>query len=191
MTTSEEVITLSQQVARPHFEGLETAFLQLSFAMKVWHYIQEHPLPPEEFDISLTIQEDNGSRYVMPSGEFNDASQVEVAAGNNIAICFGVTAITLWEAIREHSGLESHALDPSASEREMLAGLSFAIRCCFAHGTVRPVWKLASKYRIEFSLGNRRVDLRSADGSPFDYSQLGGVDGLRILRNDAGALGLV
>lgn len=182
---------MSQQVARPHFEGLETAFLQLSFAMKLWHYIQEHPLPPDEFDISLTIQEDNGSLYVMHSGEFNDAHQIEIAAGNNIAICFGVAAITLWEAIREYSGLESHALDPSASEREMLAGLSFAIRSCFAHGTARPVWKLASKYRIEYRLGNRLVDLRSADGSPFDYTQLGGVDGLKILRSRARALCLI
>ena len=65
---------LSQQVARPHFDGLETAFLQLSFAMKLWHYIQEHPLSPNEFDISLTIQEDNGSSYVMHRAKYGVGS---------------------------------------------------------------------------------------------------------------------
>ena len=182
---------MAQQVINPHFKGLETAFLQLSFAIKLWHYMQEHPLDPEVFDISLTIQEDIGSLYVMPNGEFNDTSQLEIAAANNIAICFGTAAITLWEAIREHSGLESQSLNPSACQREMLAGLSYAIRCCFAHGTVRPVWKLAPKYRIEYQLGNRMVDLRHADGSPFDYAHLGGLDGLRILLDQVEAMGLI
>jgi hypothetical protein len=127
----------------------------------------------------------------MPDGEFAQDYQLEIAAGNNISICFGIAAITLWEAIREHSGLESQKLDPSSSKREMLAGLSFVIRCCFAHGTVQPVWKLAQKYRIQYQLGNRPVDLHNVDGFPFNYAQLGGIDGLRILWREAEAIGLV
>ena len=182
---------MNQQIARPHFHGLNTAFLQLSFAMKLWHYVLEHSLHRETFDISLTIEEENGSRYVMNDGEFTTDDDLVHAAGNNIGICFGIAAITLWEAIREHSGLESKSLNPSASDREMLAGLAFAVRCCFAHGTVMPKWRLAPKYQIEYRLGGRDIDLRHADGTPFDYAQLGGVDSLRMMWQQAQTLSLL
>lgn len=182
---------MTQQIARPHFAGLDTAFLQLSFAMKLWHYVLEHSLPREKFDISLTIQEDNGSLYVMNDGEFKTDDDIAHAAGNNIAICFGVAAITLWEAMREHSGLDSKSLNPSASDRDMLAGLAYAVRCCFAHGTAMPKWQLTPKYRVEYRLGGRRIDLRNADGTPFDYAHVGGVDSLRLMRQQAKALSLL
>jgi hypothetical protein len=103
---------VTQRIPRPHFDGLDTAFLQLSFAMKLWHYVREGSLPREKFDISLTIQEDNGSLYVMNHGEFKTDDDIAHAAGNHIGICFGVAAITLWEAISECSGLMPGDLSP-------------------------------------------------------------------------------
>ena len=177
------------ELPQPHLQGLDDAFLQFSFAIKIWSYIRRKQLPSDVFDISLTIQEGPASLYTLKHAEFQDASRIELAAGNNVAICFGAVAITLWEAIREWTGVEGKDLKPS--KEQMLAALSYCIRCCFAHGTVMPTWKLDPKYRLEYKLGNRVVDLRSADGQPFEYSQIGGPDGLRILRAEAKASGLL
>lgn len=176
---------------QPHFDGLDTAFLQLAYALKLWHYLLEHPLPREQFDIALTIQEDSGSLYVMSHDQFKTDDDVTLASGNNIAICFGATAITLWEAIREHSGLESQALQPVSSDEHRVAALAYAIRCCFAHGTTLPRWELTPKYQIEYRLGGRRIDLRSRNGTAFTYDDIGGIDCLKLIRSHATRLKLL
>jgi hypothetical protein len=175
----------------PHHEALETAFLQLSFAMKIWHFVRSGGLQRESFDIALTAVDDAGVPYVTLEGEFQSDDDLILASENNVSICFAAAAITLWEAIREHSGLECKTLSPSAYERDSIAGLAFAIRCCFAHGTAAPRWKLTPKYRLRFELPGLSVDLTSADGQPFDYSYLGGPDGLRVLRRAAASASLV
>ena len=180
-----------QPTARPHHEALETAFLQLSFAMKVWHFVRSGGVPRESFDIALTAVDEAGVRYVMLEGEFESDDDMILASENNVSICFAAAALTLWEAIREHSDLESSTLSPSTSEREKIAGLAFAIRCCFAHAIAAPRWKLTPKYRLRYELPGLSVDLTSAHDQPFDYSYLGGPDGLRVLRRLAVSAGLV
>ena len=165
--------------------------MQLSFAMSLWHFVRSGRLPREAFDIELTAVDDAGVPYVMREGEFQSDDDLVLAAENNISICFGVAAITLWEAIREHSGLESKQLRPSASDSERLASLVFAIRCCFAHGTAAPRWELTPKNQLRYEFGGLVVDLTSAHGLPFDYSYIGGPDGLRRLRRLAESAGLV
>jgi hypothetical protein len=127
----------------------------------------------------------------MHQGEFHSDGDLILAAENNISICFGAAAITLWEAIREHSGLESKQLMPAASERDRIAGLAFAIRCCFAHGAAAPSWEFTEKYRLRYEFPGFVVDLTSKQGLPFDYSHLGGPGGLRQLRYLAESAGLV
>jgi hypothetical protein len=176
---------------RLHHQALESAFLQLSFAMKVWHFVRDGGLQRETFDIALTAIDDRGVPYVMLEGEFHSDDDLVLAAENNISICFGAAAITLWEAIREHSGLETKKLTPTNSDREKIAGLAFAIRCCFAHGTAAPRWELTEKYRLRYEFPGLVVDLTSRQGLPFDYSDLGGPDGLRQLQRLAASAGLV
>lgn len=188
VTTEPEVM---HTPARPHHDAVETAFLQLSFAMKIWHFVRSGGLPRESFDIALTAVDDAGVPYVMLEGEFQSDNDLILASENNISISFASAAITLWEAIREHSGLESRMLSPSTSERESIAGLAFVIRCCFAHGTAAPRWDLAPKYRLRYDLAGLSVDLTSAHGQPFDYSYLGGPDGLRVLMRAATSAGLL
>lgn len=159
--------------------------------MKIWHFVRSGGVHRESFDIALTAVDDAGVPYVMLKGEFQSDDDVILASENNISICFASAAITLWEAIREHSGLESRTLSPSASEREKIAGLAYAIRCCFAHGTAAPRWDLAQKYQLRYEFPGFSVDLTSANGHPFDYSYLGGPDGLRVLRRVARSAGLV
>jgi hypothetical protein len=65
------------------------------------------------------------------------------------------------------------------------------MRCCFAHGTVLPRWQITEKYRVEYQIGGRRIDLRNVDGTTFDYAQVGGVDVLRGMRKQAEVLRLL
>ena len=170
----------------PHLDHIDTAFLQLSFAIKLWHFLEEHPIEKDNFDIALTI-EDPSNRICLPHNEFKTYHDIQLAAERNISICFGVAAITLWEAIREHSGLSSGKLDPVNSRSENLAALSYMIRCCFAHGTACPVWSIRDdKYKTVYKVGNKTVDLsKIADKQPFDYLSIGGLETLWHLKAEA------
>lgn len=160
--------------------------------MKLWHFLDAHPIEKENFDISLTI-EAHGGRVCLVHNEFETYEALQVAAENNISICFGAAAITLWEAIREHSGLSSGKLDPEKSRSENLAALSYMIRCCFAHGAASPVWSIrANKYKTAYRVGNKTVDLsKIADKQPFDYPSIGGYETLWDLKVEARAEGLL
>lgn len=176
----------------PHLDHIDTAFLQLSFSIKLWHFLDQHPISKGDFDIALTI-EDPGNRVCLAHNEFNTYQDLQVAAENNISICFGATAITLWEAIREKTRFTSGKLNPLNGHKERLAALSYMIRCCFAHGTATPVWSIRDKkYKTSYQVGNKSVDLSLiTDGQPFDYSSIGGYETLWLLRADAQAGGLL
>lgn len=177
-------------MTRPHFSGLDTAFLQLSFSIKLWHYLDSHLFDKELFDIALTI-EDQTSRICLPHGEFNTLHEIHLAAENNISICFAAAAITLWEAISEKTGYSNSTINPTRTTEEMLAGLSYMIRCCFAHGTVAPRWKISDKYKIIYRVSNKAIDLTSVDGQVFDYAAIGGYETLWLLKAEAASKGML
>jgi hypothetical protein len=175
---------------QPHFQGLETAFLQLSFAFKLWHYFDTNRFDKESFDIPLTVQ-DEASLICFPHNEFASYDDLLLATEINISICFGAAAITLWEALRERNGYITSRMDPGRSTDEMLASLSYILRCCFAHGTSVPRWRINERYRVIYKVGNKRIDLRNVDGLPFEYSAIGGCETLWLLRVDAQARGML
>ena len=165
---------------------VETAFVQLSFAIKIWHFLDVHPIEKEAFDIALTV-EDEGSRVCLPHNEFASYDAIRVASEHNISICFGVAANTLWEAMREKRNLESGQLDPDADKASNIASLTYMIRCCFAHGPAAPVWQIQrEKYKTQYRVGNKLIDLSGiADGTPFDYALIGGYETLWFLKAEA------
>jgi hypothetical protein len=171
-----------------HVEQIDTAFLQLSFAMKLMQFLDDHPIDKDDFDISLTF-EDAGNRVCLSHNEFETYEHLQLAAENNFLICFGAAAITLWEAIREHGGLESKNLNPENSRKEKLAAFSYMVRCCFAHGMARPVWSIHDdKYRTVYQIGNKNIDLsKIAEDQPFDYASIGGFETLWFLKDEARA----
>lgn len=180
----------------PHVDHIDTAFLQLSFAFKIERFLADSVTDKEafkeNFDIPLTV-EDGESRIVFPHNEFSNYQTLQIAAQNNISICFGVAAITLWEAIREHTGFSNEKLSPEKCARENLASLSYMIRCCFAHGTARPVWSIhRNKYKTKYYVGNKTIDLSLiAKGQTFAYTLIGGYETLWFLRDEARARGLL
>jgi hypothetical protein len=171
---------------QPHFEGLETAFLQLSFAIKLCHYLNMNRFDKKLFDMPLTVEYEAG-RLCLAHNEFATFDDLLLAAENNISICFGAAAITLWEALKERNGYATSRMDPIRSPDEMLASLSYMLRCCFAHGTAAPRWQINEKYRVVYKVGNKSIDLRGVDGLPFAYTAIDGCETLWLLRADAQA----
>lgn len=171
-----------------HGPYLEGAFLQLAFAIKLWHYTEEGHLEKSIFEIDLTI-EDPGQRVVLVSNQFNTSDDLCHAAANNISICFGVAATTLSKCIEEKRGKQ---WPPRLSTVEdKIAGLSYMIRCCFAHGPAVPVWEMNPRFRVKYEIYNLSVDLTHRNRTRFDYSHIGGYETLWKLKAWAEDLGLV
>jgi len=179
-------------MSNSNYDRIDTAFLQLSFAIKLWHFLEEHPISRNEFDIDLTIT-DPGNCVSLPANEFETYQDVQLAAENNISICFGTASISLWEAIRERKNILPSKLNPCNNPIDELAALSYMIRCCFAHGPATPVWSIKNnKYKIKYRVGNKYIDLSSVkDNQPFDYSSIGGYETLWLLKDEAQAKGLL
>ncbi len=171
---------------QPNLEIIDSAFLQLSFALKLWHFLDVHPIEKEIFDGNLTI-EDEGSRIALPHNEFPNYGAVKVASENNFSICFGAVANTLWEAISERYALSSRQLDPEADRIQNLASLAYMIRCCFAHRPASPVWRIQNrKYKTTYRVGNKVIGLSNVeDGTPFEYSSIQGYETLWLLKAEA------
>jgi hypothetical protein len=133
--------------------------------------------------------------------EFHSFSDLICVVENMVGVSFGVAAITLWEAVRETTGFhqrDSAPKKPHKTEeseelkKNRLAGLCYMIRCCFAHGTALPVWRIENeKYKTIYQIGNKEIDLRKIDKEPFDYSHIGGMETLRFLRDECLKLGML
>lgn len=175
---------------QPHFQRLETAFLQLSFALKLWNYFGTNKFDKEEFDISLTVKY-KGGLVCLRHNEFPTFNNLLVATENNISICFGAAANTLWEALKERNCYTTSTIDPSHSPEERLASLSYMLRCCFAHGAAAPRWQMTKKYRVIYKVGNKCIDLRSVNGLPFEYADICGCETLWGLKAEAESLGML
>lgn len=171
---------------KQHCEYVETAFLQLSFAIKVLTFLEQYPIKKDLFDININII-DEKNMVNLKANEFNAYEDMLLAAGNNISITFGAVAITLWEAIREESYIEPKNLKPSENARQQIAALIYMIRCCFAHGSAAPKWSImANKYKTIYRIKNKLIDLTSMeDGTIFSYESIGGYETLWLLKDEA------
>lgn len=177
---------MPNQVNQPNLEIIDTAFLQLSFALKLWHFLDVHPIEKESFDIALTV-EDEGSLVVLQHDEFPTYDAIKVASETNVSICFGAVANTLWEAISEKYAFSSRQLNPEADRTQNLASLAYMIRCCFAHRPASPVWCIQDrKYRTTYRVGNKVIDLSNIkNGTPFEYASIHGYETLWMLKAEA------
>jgi len=162
---------------------LHTAVKQFEFSLKLWHYLQEHPINLEEFDISLTVEE-GASRIVMSEGTFSNYDELVVASENVTSMCFGSIAIVLWKTI-EHVGYKL----PSVIEldKDDVACLIYMIRCAFAHDMARPRWNIKKeKYRKVYRIGNHAISLTNKNGKIFSYQDIGGPEMMLLLVDLAG-----
>jgi hypothetical protein len=168
-------------------EQIEIAFLQLSFALKLWHYVEEGHLSKEKFDISITF-EDGSSIVPLVHNEFDNYSELINASYNNVLIAFGNAAITLSNCIQEKYEQGKYQYPQILkTEEEKIFGLIYMIRCAYAHNMCIPQWKnMKIKYKIKYQIYGLNIDLSSRkEGESFDMSHISGFDTLYVLRDGA------
>jgi len=71
---------------------IKTAFLQLSFSVKLWNYLKLYPIDKNKFDGPLKVMENRNSIH-FSINEFNTYNDIIFASENNITICLGAAAI--------------------------------------------------------------------------------------------------
>lgn len=171
---------------------LKTAFLQLSFAIKLWHYASNGLLDKDKFDIDISIKEESNV-IVLTNSEFETYDDIVLSCENMISINFGIASTVLWECVHE-KGIYTPAKlpNPLITKEEKLAGFSYMLRCCFAHGPAVPRWKIDKpKYLTQYAVGNRAIDLSCLNDKDFNYKDIGGYDTLWLLKNDMESLGMI
>lgn len=163
---------------------LEDAFLQLSFAIKLWDFLQRYPdrIPLEEFDIELFVGNDVRRRDLihLKSNQFNTYDDLVLASQNNVLICVGAAAITL------HESLQDAYKKPTKlnTDEEKLAGLIYMIRCCYAHNMAEPKWEIRNQiYKTIYTAGNKQIDLRNVHGQSFTLESVGGYETLWFIKD--------
>lgn len=170
---------------------LEDAFLGLSFAIKLWNYMLNGQIKKEEFDIDLTVV-DGKSIVPLLGNQFNTTEDLIIATEHMMSISFGVAANILWECVNEKGVYSAANLSEHLTTQEQkLAGFTYMLRCCFAHGPAIPKWMMCKKYQIQYKVGNKIIDLSQLNNKIFQYEDIGGFDTLWILKSEMHFLNMI
>ena len=157
---------------------IETAFGQLEFAIKLMQAAEDGLLSAENVDRPLSVDEGSGM-LVLRDRVFDSPNDLILACQNNVTIAFGAAAITL-NRCREEADVRLP--DPIDSDRDQWIALVYQLRNAFAHDIAEPRWVCQPRYRREYRVGVVNADLRDVEGSPFEYSQIGGANSLFLLK---------
>lgn len=161
---------------------LGTAFQQLEFAWKLYNYVLESKIDITELDKPITFKE-GASVFVLSDKLFDSYDDLVIATQNNLTIAFGAAAITLNRA-REEQGIPLP--NPVNSEHDQCVSLIYQIRNAFAHDISEPRWSITDpRYARIYQFDNLRIDLTNVGDKPFEYSDIGGPEFLRIIKDYA------
>lgn len=117
---------------------LPTAFAQLSFAWKLYHYGLEGKIDRETLDIPLTFKNEK-MVLVLPDRIFESNDDMILALENNLVIAFGAAAITLNRSCEEAGFNRPNQI---TSEADHCIALIYQIRNAFAHDIAEPKWEI-------------------------------------------------
>jgi hypothetical protein len=159
---------------------LETAFVQLGFAIKLMQAAEDGLLDLASIDRPLTIA-DGPSVLVLPDRVLDSYDDLVLACQNNVTIAYGAAAITL-NRCREEGGrmLPTTIVD----ECDQWIALVYQIRNAFAHDIAEPRWEITKeRYARQYEVGYVKADLQHLNGVPFDYLHVGGPEGLFRLKS--------
>ena len=159
---------------------LGTAFEQLEFAWKLYNYALEGRIDLAELDKPITFKEGK-SIYVLSDQLFSTPDDLILAMKNNLTIAFGAAAITLNKAREEN---DIPLPDPIVTEQEQCISLIYQIRNAFAHDIAEPRWNINnSRYARKYKFDNLEFDLTDVGNKTFEYSDIGGPEFLRIIKD--------
>jgi hypothetical protein len=158
---------------------IDTAFGQLSFAIKLMQAAEDGLLDVNAIDRPLTIA-DGPSILVLPDRVLASEDELILACQNLVGITYGAAAITL-DRCREEASVT--APTTIVSEVDQWVALVHQIRNAFAHDIAEPKWHITKgRYRRQYSIGPVTADLTQLDGLHFDYAHVGGPEGLFHLK---------
>ena len=132
---------------------LPTAFGQLAFAWKLYHYGQNGKIDLESLDADVTFFE-GPMVFVVPSLNFS-SDDLEIALKNNLGVAFGAAAIALNRALEE-AGYKKP--EPIYSENDQCIAVIYQIRNAFAHDIAEPRWRIKGRYKREYNFGGLSFD---------------------------------
>ncbi len=158
---------------------LDTAFRQLSFAIKLMQAAEDGLLDLESIDRPLTVV-DGPSVLVLDDRVLATSDDLILACQNLVTITYGAAAITL-NRCREEASVPLPY--PIKTEWDQWAALVYQIRNAFAHDIAEPTWRIDRRYARVYEVGHVRADLRTRDRTTFEYTDVGGPDGLFLLRS--------
>ena len=152
-------------------EYLDTAFVQLQFAWKLFKYAEDGKIDLDRLDRALTFKQDR-MVFALPDKIFGSYEDLVLACQNNLGVAFGVAAIALNRS-REESGIKLP--NPIETEREQFVSLAYQIRNAFAHDIAEPRWNMnQERYFRMYEFGGIRVDLSGIKNQqPFRYEDIG------------------
>ncbi|MDG1416853.1 MAG: hypothetical protein P8P99_03530 [Maricaulis sp.] len=160
---------------------LPTAFANLHFAWKLYHYGLDGNIDLDKLDIPLRFEEAN-MVFALPEEIFGTSDDFILALENNLVIAFGAAAITLNRTLEES---KIQRPDPIESENDQCIAVIYQIRNAFAHDIAEPRWKINGRYRRSYSFGGHKIDLSGLDGRRFRYEHIGGPEALGSIRSFA------
>jgi hypothetical protein len=169
---------------------IDDVFINLEMSIKLWHSIEAGIIKKEQIDndVPLIIADDKmKNNLVIPANILHTDNDFVLWSQNGIMLSFGSAAITLWEAVKFKGIFDENILGQKlnlTSENEKISGLSYMIRCCFAHGMTRPTWTIRNqRYKFCINKWNKIIDTTQLDGKPFSYYQIGGYETLWFIKD--------
>lgn len=169
-------------------DELDDVYISLEMSIKMWHAVKTHSVKKDQIDndVPLVIRDRNNNLPIR-ANLLETENDFILWSQNSILLSFGSAAITLWEAVKMRNVFNESKLGNKQAlntEQEQLVGLSYMLRCCFAHGLTRPAWRINhQRYKIKLSKWCKVIDLSALDGKNFTYEHIGGYETLWFLRN--------
>ena len=177
-------------------EELDDVFISLEMAIKFNTAVESGVILKESVDNDIPlIVKDNQNNLVINANILHTNNDFILWSQNLIMQAFGNTSITLWEAIRlkgVYNASKLGQLDKLESEDDKLVGITYMLRCCFAHGMTRPAWDMKhQRYKVKVKKWGKQIDLTMLNGAPFTYEHIGGYETLWLMKNEFQQKGIV
>jgi hypothetical protein len=153
-------------------EKIDQAFLQLTFAIKLWIFADLGRIDKAVFDHEVVIE----GVKTFPANSFHTKEDVISGALNTYMISLAFTANAL-DAVLSEAGFASDL--PADNPRRDLRALVYMVRCAFAHDTMHPRWKAVGPFKRKLAIslpsGSLIIDMAQLDGKQFSDKHIGGM----------------
>ena len=157
-------------------ENIQSAFMHLSFAIRLSDYIQSNHINLDTFNSTdINVVEPN-SLVIFSNEDFNQ-EYLWKHGEINILISFAIASMVLWHAIERR-------LTRINTEEEHILGLLYSIRNCFAHSPAEPKWHLKNPiYQTIFHVNGKEIDLTDKHEQVFNFEDIQGLETLFHIKN--------